>query len=118
METGAKQLMNNISVKLVFVTLGSKGCLYVHANGKGYVTGYKVKAVDTTGAGDAFVGAIVYSLAKFNHSLEWLTYEQIDGMVRFANAAAAICVTKRGAIPVMPTLAEVEAFMKSAQPFQ
>ena len=64
------------------------------------IAGRTVKAVDTTGAGDCFVGALAAQLAGGTSIRDALTY---------ANAAASICVQRMGAAPSMPTAAEVAA---------
>jgi ribokinase len=69
------------------------------------VTGRAVKAVDTTGAGDCFVGALASQLAGGKPIRDALAY---------ANAAASICVQRMGAAPSMPTSAEVENAIENA----
>ena len=64
--------------------------------------------VDTTGAGDSFWGGFVYQLLSTGKEIDQLTIEELKKCVRFVNAVAGICVIRRGAIPVMPTLEEVE----------
>lgn len=85
---------------LLVVTDGEKGCRYFTKNFKGRVDGFKVSTVDTTGAGDAFVGALLVSLARDNSII------QDEGKLRealtFANACGAISTTKKGAIPALP----------------
>ncbi len=64
-----------------------------------FIKGRSVKAVDTTGAGDCFVGAVAAQLAA---------EKSIGDALRYANIAASICVQRMGAAPSMPTSAEVE----------
>jgi ribokinase len=86
--------------KTICVTLGKRGVLAL-VNGKPLIMpGRAVKAVDTTGAGDCFVGAVAAQLAGGKSMGDALGY---------ANAAASICVQRMGAAPSMPTAAEVEA---------
>ncbi|EOY17095.1 PfkB-like carbohydrate kinase family protein [Theobroma cacao] len=99
------------NLKLLIVTDGEKGCRYFTKHFKGKVDGFSVKTVDTTGAGDAFVGSILVSLAmdtKFFHD---------EGRLReallFANACGAICVTRKGAIPALPTRSDALGLIKS-----
>lgn len=89
----------NLSTDLkVIVTLGSSGVL-AYANGKRkYFQQKSVKAVDSVGAGDCFVGALGFSL---------LTNEDIFTAINFANCAASISVTRKGAAKAMPTFDEV-----------
>ena len=92
----------NKGVKEVIITRGSKGSVYGDKNGLILVKPFKVKALDTTGAGDAFVGAIASQIAKGYSVKESLT---------FATASAALSVTKFGAQASMPSQKEVEDFL-------
>ncbi|KAM0940159.1 putative fructokinase [Dioscorea sansibarensis] len=89
-------------LKLLLVTDGEKGCRYFTKNFKGKVGGYSVKTVDTTGAGDAFVGAFLFSVAKDGASL-FQEEGKLREVLKFANACGAIATTKKGAIPALPT---------------
>lgn len=88
-------------VKTVILTLGSRGAFLADAGGKQLVRGFKVKAVDTTAAGDIFNGALAVALAE---------ERALPAAVRFANAAAAISVTRWGAQPSAPTRNEIGRF--------
>jgi ribokinase len=83
----------------VIVTLGAAGALARGRAGTHRVPGVKVDAVDTTAAGDAFNGALAVALAERRN---------VASALGFANAAAALACTKRGAQPSLPTRAEVE----------
>jgi ribokinase len=89
-------------VKNVIITLGDKGALIANSKGKETIERIKVKAVDSTAAGDAFTGALAYGLAN-GSSLK-------DSAV-FANAVAAISVTRLGAQASMPTKQETDTFI-------
>ncbi len=84
--------------RTVCITLGRRGVLALVGAEAMLVPGRSVKAVDTTGAGDCFVGALAAQLAEGKAMRDALTY---------ANAAASICVQRMGAAPSMPTAAEV-----------
>jgi ribokinase len=84
---------------IICVTLGSRGVLALIEGRASIIAGHAVEAVDTTGAGDCFVGAVAAQLAEGKPILDALDY---------ANAAASICVQRMGAAPSMPTAAEVE----------
>ena len=86
--------------QIVCVTLGSRGVAVLADNGHFLIAGRKVKAMDTTGAGDCFVGALAAQLARGALIREAISY---------ANTAASICVQRMGAAPSMPTAAEVDA---------
>ena len=90
-------------VRIGVVTLGEQGAILGYGGKYIRVPGFKVpKVVDTTGAGDAFWGAFLSQILK-GAPINELNIDTITGYVRFANAAAALCVTKRGAIPAMPS---------------
>jgi len=93
-------------VATVIVTLGSRGAFVADGNGRQLVPGFKVKAVDTTAAGDIFNGALAVALAEGR---------LLTDSVRFANAAAALSVTKLGAQPSAPKRAQIDAFLKRAR---
>ena len=94
----AIKVLNLKTTQSIAVTLGSKG-VYVYTNQKGdFIDGHKIEAVDTTGSGDCFIGALATHYLKSNDLLD---------SVNFANKAAALSVTKRGASASMPTLEEV-----------
>jgi ribokinase len=86
--------------KIICMTLGQRGMLALLAGEPLIIPGRAVKAVDTTGAGDCFVGAVAARLAGGN---------SIASALDYANAAASICVQRMGAAPSMPTSDEVEA---------
>ncbi|KAF8085279.1 hypothetical protein N665_0673s0009 [Sinapis alba] len=101
------------NLKLLVVSEGPNGCRYYTKEFKGRVGGVKVKAVDTTGAGDAFVSGLLNSLAS---DLTLLTDEKkLREALLFANACGAITVTERGAIPAMPTMDAVQELVKTSR---
>jgi len=77
------------------------------------VAGFAVEPVDTTGAGDAFSAALLARLAEMEFDLP--DRAALEDAVRFAHAAAALCVTRYGAIPAMPRREEVERFLKERE---
>jgi len=91
--------------KIICVTLGRRGVLALVNNEPLIVRGESVKAVDTTGAGDCFVGAVAAQLAGG---------KAIGDALAYGNIAASICVQRMGAAPSMPTTAEVEAVLRGA----
>ncbi|EME56634.1 ribokinase [Amycolatopsis decaplanina DSM 44594] len=89
----------DLGPKAAVVTLGAKGAAVVTADGVTEVSSPKVEAVDTTGAGDAFAGALATSLAKG---------DELADAARRAVKVAAITVTRQGAQPSYPTASELE----------
>ncbi|KAJ6683321.1 hypothetical protein OIU85_007047 [Salix viminalis] len=90
--------------KLLLVTLGEKGCNYYTKNFHGSVEAFHVDTVDTTGAGDSFVGALLCKIVDDQSVLE--DEPRLREILRFANACGAITTTKKGAIPALPTSAD------------
>jgi ribokinase len=97
----ARSLRTN-SDRMICVTLGKRGVLALTGGDASVIAGRAVKAVDTTGAGDCFVGALAAQLSAGRVIRDALNY---------ANAAASICVQRMGAAPSMPTAAEVAAII-------
>nr|AJK93568.1 fructokinase [Manihot esculenta] len=89
------------NLKLLLVTLGEKGCRYYTKDFHGSVEAFHVKTVDTTGAGDSFVGALLCKLVDDRSILE--DEARLREVLKFANACGAITTTKKGAIPALPT---------------
>ena len=101
----------DLGIRLILVTLGSRGTFYRMGGAFGSVPGVRVKVADTNGAGDTFHGALLSRLAaRPGGPLNGLEAAELEEMLRFANRAAALTCTRSGAIPAMPTLAEVAAF--------
>lgn len=103
-------------LRLLAVTCGGEGCHYftpaesgLH---EGHVAGFAVQAVDTTGAGDSWTAALLTHLAA--DPQVFLDTPALEAVLRFANAAGALATTRRGAIPALPTLAQVQELMGEA----
>lgn len=98
----AAQVLFAKGVQNVLITLGSRG-VYLNTAGRSeIIPAYRVKAVDTTGAGDAFNGGLLTALSEGKSLRE---------AACFGNALAALSVQRMGAAPSMPTRAEIEAFL-------
>jgi len=103
----AARALQGIGARNVVITLGEEGAVLLPVSGASVpVPAFTVRAVDTTAAGDAFVGAFAVRLAAGAEPAEAL---------RWANAAGALTVTREGAQPSLPTFAEVEAFLREQQ---
>ncbi|MBY6291810.1 ribokinase [Enterobacter bugandensis] len=98
----AAKVLHAKGIGTVIITLGSRG-VWASVNGEGRrVPGFKVKAIDTIAAGDTFNGALVTAL---------LEGKAMDDAIRFAHAAAAIAVTRKGAQPSVPWRKEIDEFL-------
>lgn len=103
------QALLEMGPSLVLVSLGAKGAYYRNAVGAGHLPTYDVPTVDTTGAGDAFMGAIHYQLRrKAAEDLRTLPAFELEEIVRFGNAAGSLTTTNGGAIPAMPSMVEIQ----------
>ena len=99
-----------LGVALLVVTLGERGCYYTNGTANGFVDGFRVDAVDTLGAGDAFVAAMLTQLMQ-HPDLTSLEKVQLDAIMRYANAAGALATQKVGVIPSLPTPSDIENFL-------
>lgn len=104
-EESAKKAAENLlsrGIKTVILTLGSDGAFIMSKNIQKTIPGFKVKAEDTTAAGDTFNGALAVGLAEG---------KPIEEAIRWAHAAAALSVTRMGAQPSVPNQKEIEDFI-------
>lgn len=97
-------LLSEQGISLLLVTLGSDGVYYRMGDHTGRIEGINVEVADTNGAGDTFLGAMLMQIAGDGFDLK---DELIADFVAFANRAAAMTCSRPGAIPAMPTLAEL-----------
>ena len=101
----ASRYLVNKGPEAVVLKLGEKGSLLTTQNGEKYFPPYRVDVVDTTAAGDAFSAALSVGIVEG---------KSLEEAVAFANAAGALAVTKLGARPSIPTLAELETFLSKS----
>lgn len=97
----AAEAFQALGVANVIITVGSKGAFWMRGEEHGFVPAYKVAAVDTTAAGDTFIGALSSVLAP--------DFSNLGAAVRFANRASSLAVQKLGAQPSIPTEAAIRA---------
>ncbi|QCE09119.1 fructokinase-2-like [Vigna unguiculata] len=100
------------NLKLLLVTLGEQGCRYYTKNFKGSVDAFHVKTIDTTGAGDSFVGALLSKIVDDQTILE--DESRLRDVLKFANACGAITTTQKGAIPALPKEEDALKLIKGA----
>lgn len=119
--TGTQNLIDgseklaDFGISLVCVSRGYKGTFIRRGNDCREIQGYKVKVVDTNGAGDSFFGAIHYKLRNLSLlELQKIDMEHLVNIVRFGNAAGALTTTKRGAVPAMPDIKEIELLINQS----
>lgn len=100
------------NLRLLLVSEGKAGCRYYTKQFKGRVSAVKVEPIDTNGAGDAFMGAVLYCLASDVNLIQ--DEKRLREALFFANACGALTVTKNGAIPALPTKDAILKIMADA----
>lgn len=103
------------NVAVVIYTKGAYGAEFIVKSKKLFSKGFTIKVEDTTGAGDAFIGAFLFKIASMDLTLVdilSLDEKKIKEILNFSNATAALVVSKRGAIDALPKKEEVDNFMK------
>ena len=103
----ATQKLLSMGPQIVAVTLGSEGVLLARREEMERVSAFEVKAVDTTGAGDAFWGGFLSRWLSYGKGLDEMNREEWRSCAVTGNAFAALCVQKRGGIPSVPSYQEV-----------
>jgi fructokinase len=106
------------NAKLVVITDGAHAVRWFTPNASGEHPTFPVRAIDTTGAGDAFVGGCLYRFAEAGLNAAGLPpfaadAARLDAILRFASACGALAVTRAGSFAAMPTLAEINAFLQA-----
>ncbi|WP_434359968.1 aminoimidazole riboside kinase [Parasalinivibrio latis] len=102
-------LATHFAVPLVVVTQGKKGALVVRGDNRALITGKPVQPVDTTGAGDAFVGGMLAGLVE---SDDWQAEGNLQDVIVRANACGALATTAKGAMTALPDANELAEYLK------
>jgi len=97
-EKACRLLSTNYPFKLLFVTFGSNGCAYFYQNTYKHIESFSVNAVDTTGAGDGFFGAVLAQLMDKKIDINQIGFNTLDEIAHYANACGAFATTQKGAI--------------------
>ena len=110
-DEGIQYLIDKYHIPLILLTMGKEGSRAYYKGMRVERPGFSCKTIETTGAGDTFCGSTLYYL--LDHDFVCLTEAQLGEMLTFANAAAAIVTTRKGAIRAMPEKEEVEKLIAS-----
>ena len=110
-DEGIQYLQEKYQIPLILLTMGKEGSRAYYKGMRVERPGFSCKTIETTGAGDTFCGSTLYYL--LDHDFACLTEAQLGEMLTFANAAAAIVTTRKGAIRAMPEKEEVEKLIAS-----
>ncbi|NRF26251.1 aminoimidazole riboside kinase [Vibrio coralliilyticus] len=94
--------------KLVLITQGAKGALVLFEKTQQLIASQAVSPVDTTGAGDAFVGGLLAKLSQYN---DWQQLEVIHSAVKWANGCGALATTQKGAMTALPSYQALEEYI-------
>ena len=104
-DKAVRELMGKYHIKLAFATLGKNGSRAYYGDMQAEFGGFDVDTIETTGAGDTFCGSALNFILE--HDINALTENDLKELLAFANAAAAIITTRRGALKVMPEKEEI-----------
>ena len=117
LDAGIRAVLDK-GVELLVVSRGERGAIATNGDYRISLPSWKVNVVETTGAGDGFLAAIIARLMPLREqagSLAKIDRAAVEDALRFANAVGALTCTKPGAIPALPTMPEALAFMRNAQ---
>lgn len=119
--TGEKKIEAGVAklkaynIPFLIITMGAEGSFVYVGDAHQYVPAMKVKAVDTTGAGDAFVSGILYSVHEYTGDIESLSIEEAARMAQFAAVSGALAASTKGAMTALPSLKEVNLHLKRGE---
>lgn len=116
MEEGAVQKILAMGVKAIIISRGANGATLVTHSLRMSSAGFPVRAAETTGAGDAFIAAVLVSLTKKRRegkTLQEITKGEWEEILRHANAAGALTCTRAGAMTAIPTHIEIVEFLSN-----
>ena len=110
-DAGIEKIIGKYNIPLVFATLGENGSKAFYKNLKVYDKGIRSdKTIETTGAGDTFCACALSFVLKYG--IDNLNEERLSELLHFANTAACIITTRRGALSVMPTREEIKQYLQ------
>lgn len=111
-DAGIKYLQEKYRIPLILLSMGKDGSRAYYGNKRVEISGFlQENTIETTGAGDTFMGACLHFILE--KGLENLQEEDLCQMLTFANAAASIITTRKGALRVMPTVEEVKKLLEN-----
>lgn len=107
--------LHDQGITLVVITLGADGAYVSLKRCNTMVAGFECRPIDTTGAGDTFWGGFLSKFLSEQKKLSQVSLEDAAEYARYGNAAASLCVERRGAIPAIPSKLDVEQRIKNIQ---
>ena len=109
-DEGIRCLQEKYQVPLILLTMGKEGSRAYYKGMRVECSGFSVKTIETTGAGDTFTGSVLNYLLE--HDFNNLTEKQLEELLKLANAAAAIVTTRKGVIRSIPKKSEIEELLQ------
>lgn len=103
-------LKERYRIPLILVSLGKNGSMAFSDGAFAQMPGYRVNTIETTGAGDTFCACVLHYILE--NGFRAYNEEELTELLRFANGAAALVTTRKGALSVMPAKDEVEALIR------
>ncbi|MGM0854506.1 MAG: aminoimidazole riboside kinase [Bacillota bacterium] len=113
-EAGVAKL-KSYNIPFLIITMGAEGSYVYVGDARQYIPAMKVKSVDTTGAGDAFVSGILYSLHEYKGNVASLSIEEAARMAQFAAVSGALAASTKGAMTALPTLEEINHHLEKGE---
>lgn len=110
-DEGIQYLQDKYHIPLIFLTMGKDGSRAYYKDMRVEKAGYPVKSIETTGAGDTFCGCAINGVLKYG--IDNLTEENLEEILQYANAGAALITLKKGAIRSMPEPEQIEEMIKN-----
>lgn len=107
-DEAVKQITHHYPEKLIIITLGKQGSIYYFKGKTQKVVGKTVTPIDTTGAGDAFVGGLLHGLASH---IDWQNSDDLTAIIQQANACGALATTAKGAMSALPNQSQLTQFL-------
>ncbi|OIJ21276.1 carbohydrate kinase [Anaerobacillus alkalidiazotrophicus] len=105
-------VLNHFNIPITVVTLGENGCYVILKGEKIHIPAIKVNAVDTTGAGDAFVSGLLYGIEKYEGAISDLTLEELKQMAEFASISGGLAASEKGAMTALPKIDKIEKYIE------
>ncbi|SFL46299.1 fructokinase [Gracilibacillus orientalis] len=114
-EKGAKLIFQQYDVSLLFITAGSIGSYCCNKHVILFKPGLSIKAIDTTGCGDAFFAGVLYKILENNMPYQNISEKEMSELLLFGNAMGAYVAQKQGGIPALPNLNEISKFISEVK---
>ncbi|MGN1167047.1 MAG: PfkB family carbohydrate kinase [Lachnospiraceae bacterium] len=112
-DEGIRYLQETYNIPVIFLTMGKDGSRAYFKDMRVEKKGFKVKAIETTGAGDTFCANAINGILKYG--IDNLTEENLEEILTYANAGAALITLKKGALRSMPTPEQIEELIKEQE---